>query len=99
MGRKESVLEQTIRLRKEGDEKRALIEATRKRTRMINLESGDTACDITTKTQFRVIDDFLAVVDGRENLPQAMKLARSLLPDFEAVSVISDRSDKDIARK
>jgi hypothetical protein len=98
MGRKESVLEQSIRLRKEGEEKRALIEAARAQTRMIDIESGDPACDITTKAPFRVIDDFLAVVDGREDLAQAMKLARNLLHDFEAVTVIRDRSEKDIAK-
>lgn len=98
MGRKESVSELSIRLQKEGEEKRALIEAARASTRMISLKSGDPACDIKTKAPFRVIDDFIAVVDGRENLPQALKLARNLLHDFEAVAVIRDRSQKDMAK-
>ncbi len=98
MGKRETVDEQVTRIRREAEEKRAQIEDAKTRISPVSLDSGHPASCITTKAQFRVVDDFLAVVDGRENLPKAMKLARSLIHDFESVVVVRERSEKDISK-
>jgi len=98
MGRKETIAEQAERIRNEAAQKRAMIEEARELTQQLNLESGTPQTCIKTGASFRVVDEFLAVVDGRADLTAAMKFARNLLHDFEAVAIMRDRSVKDIAK-
>ncbi|MGH1404031.1 MAG: hypothetical protein ACRBDL_07285 [Alphaproteobacteria bacterium] len=71
------------------------IEEALKRVSPITMEAADWSA--SQDGSYGVIDGFIAVVDGRENLSEALKRARELIqePQFEVVTVIRDSETLD----
>ena len=88
--RKETIDEQLARIRREAAEKRAIIEAAQKRIVPITLDLGKDAYCISTRRPYKLVDEFLAVVDAREDLEGAMRTARALIldPKIQAVAMV-----------
>lgn len=87
------------RAAREGEAQKHRIAQAHKRIVPVSLDMpGRVIIDAPTKTPINIVDDFMAVVDARANLTEAMYLARCLLHDFECVALVRNRSAKDIQK-